>query len=337
MSSVEVKKFDSPDETREFKGNGRVELVEVAGRGIPRATFEPGWSWSENVKPIVETDSCQVHHVSYCVSGRMRVTMNNGDEAEIGPGDVVSIPPGHNAEVIGDEACMMIDVAEDEGYAKKAGTRPWWRAASGANRIRSPHERRTVGPPQGHGRNGGCRRDLRRFPRHRHGGIGRVRARDRLSGAEDRHRVGLRQPRRGAAPDPRDRQRGDGTERLRGVITRIDLGDRTLARVAAGNSMEGVPTNFRMHFRIGSIAIPYVIDLLLQLEDKGRISLDDRLSKWFPEFPNADLITLRMLASSTTGYPDWIQENPAFSTPSTPTSSASGRPRSCSTSHSRGS
>ena len=120
MSSVEVKKFDSPDETREFKGNGRVELVEVAGRGIPRATFEPGWSWSENVKPIVETDSCQVHHVSYCVSGRMRVTMNNGDEAEIGPGDVVSIPPGHNAEVIGDEACMMIDVAEDEGYAKKA-------------------------------------------------------------------------------------------------------------------------------------------------------------------------------------------------------------------------
>jgi D-alanyl-D-alanine carboxypeptidase len=67
-----------------------------------------------------------------------------------------------------------------------------------------------------------------------------------------------------------------------------------------------------MHFRIGSIAIPYVIDLLLQLQDKGRLSLDDPVSKWLPDLPNADRVTLRMLANSTSGYADWIQENPDF-------------------------
>ena len=76
--------------------------------------------------------------------------------------------------------------------------------------------------------------------------------------------------------------------------------------------MVGVPANFRMHFRIGSIAIPYLIDVLFQLQEAGRISLDDTIDTWFPELPNADRITLRMLASATSGYPDWIQENPTF-------------------------
>src|SRR3954454_13204600 len=100
---------------------------------------------------------------------------------------------------------------------------------------------------------------------------------------------------------------------LRGGLARVDVANRTMARVAAGNSMPGVPTNFRMHFRIGSIAIPYVIDVLLQLRDAGRLSLDDPLSNWLPELPNADRVTLRMLANSTSGYADWIQENPTFS------------------------
>jgi D-alanyl-D-alanine carboxypeptidase len=99
---------------------------------------------------------------------------------------------------------------------------------------------------------------------------------------------------------------------LRGVLTRVDLRDRTLARVAAGESMAGVPTNLRMHFRIGSIAIPYVIDLLLQLQDRGRLSLDDPVSNCLPDLPNADRVTLRMLANTTSGYADWIQENPDF-------------------------
>jgi CubicO group peptidase (beta-lactamase class C family) len=76
--------------------------------------------------------------------------------------------------------------------------------------------------------------------------------------------------------------------------------------------MTGVPTNLRMHFRIGSIAIPYVIDLLLQLQDRGRLSLDDPVSNWLPGLPNADRVTLRMLANTTSGYADWIQEDPDF-------------------------
>jgi CubicO group peptidase (beta-lactamase class C family) len=68
-----------------------------------------------------------------------------------------------------------------------------------------------------------------------------------------------------------------------------------------------------MHFRIGAIAIPYLIDLLLQLEDEGELSLDDPVSNWLPGLPNADRVTLRMLANSTSGYPDWLQGNPAFS------------------------
>ena len=94
---------------------------------------------------------------------------------------------------------------------------------------------------------------------------------------------------------------------LRATLVRIDLGDRTLSRTAAGESIAGEPANLRMHFRIGSVAIPYLITLLLQLQDDGKLSLDDRVSKWFPALPNADGVTLRMLANSTSGYPDWIQ------------------------------
>lgn len=101
-------------------------------------------------------------------------------------------------------------------------------------------------------------------------------------------------------------------QHLRAALVRVDVGDRTLATASPGESMAGVPANLRMHFRIGSIAIPYLIDLVLQLQDQGRLSLDDPVSKWFPHLPNANRVTLRMLASVTSGYPDWIQENPAF-------------------------
>ena len=99
---------------------------------------------------------------------------------------------------------------------------------------------------------------------------------------------------------------------LRAALLRIDVRDRTLADVAIGESMAGVPATRGMHFRIGSIAIPYLIDQLLILSDKGRLSLDDPVSNWLPDLPNADRVTLRMLANNTSGYPDWIQGNPAF-------------------------
>jgi uncharacterized cupin superfamily protein len=119
MAAIEIKKFDSPDEVRPFEGKGQAEVVQLAGHAVAKGTFEPGWKWSENVKPIAGTDSCQAAHFGYVLSGRMRVHMDDGTEAEIGPGDVVAIPPGHDAEVPGPEACVMVDFGEIGDYAKR--------------------------------------------------------------------------------------------------------------------------------------------------------------------------------------------------------------------------
>ena len=119
MAAIEVKNFDSPDETRPFEGKGNAAIVNIGGRTVGRGTFEPGWRWSENVKPIAGTDSCEVSHLGYCISGRMKVTMADGTAGECGPGDVVAIPPGHDAEVVGDEPCVLIDFGEFGDYAKR--------------------------------------------------------------------------------------------------------------------------------------------------------------------------------------------------------------------------
>jgi Cupin domain len=116
---VAVKRFDQPDEVRPFAGHGHGDFVEVLGRMVGRGTFEPGWRWSQDVKPIAGTDSCQVSHLGYCMSGRMRIHMDDGSQTDVGPGDVVAIPPGHDAEVIGDEACVFLDFGEVDEYAKR--------------------------------------------------------------------------------------------------------------------------------------------------------------------------------------------------------------------------
>jgi hypothetical protein len=118
--SVEVKNFDSPDEVRHFEGKGHADVVIVGGRTVGKGTFEPGWKWSENVKPIAQTDSCQVAHLGYILSGAMRVYMDDGDRGDAGPGDVVAISPGHDAEVVGDEPCVFLDFGEFGDYAKSA-------------------------------------------------------------------------------------------------------------------------------------------------------------------------------------------------------------------------
>ena len=119
MNNVEVKSFDKPDETRVFEGKGMADVVMVAGRPVARGTFEPGWRWSENVKPIAGTESCQVSHWGYCMQGRMRIHMDDGSEQEITTGEAVAIPPGHDAEVVGDEACVFLDFGEIAEYAKR--------------------------------------------------------------------------------------------------------------------------------------------------------------------------------------------------------------------------
>ena len=119
MVGFERKRFESPDETRPFKQNGQVELVNLAGGLVGRATFHPGWKWSDDVKPLAGTDSCLAAHVGYVISGRQKILMDDGSEFEIGPGDVVSIPPGHDGWTIGDEPCVVIDFTGMADYAKQ--------------------------------------------------------------------------------------------------------------------------------------------------------------------------------------------------------------------------
>jgi quercetin dioxygenase-like cupin family protein len=121
MATLEFKNLASPDETRPFVDNGKVDVVAVAGVTIGRGVFEPGWRWSEHVKPIAGTDSCQSSHLGYVLSGRMKVVMDDGTEGEVGPGDAFSIPPGHDAWTIGDEPCVMVDVSGMEHYARRSG------------------------------------------------------------------------------------------------------------------------------------------------------------------------------------------------------------------------
>ena len=117
-SSVEAKTFDKPDETRQFAGNGVIDLVSVGGRVVARGTFEPGWRWSANVKPIAGTSSCETFHLGYCLQGRMRIRMDDGAEQEVTEGMAVAIAPGHDAEVIGDAPCVLLDFGEISEYAR---------------------------------------------------------------------------------------------------------------------------------------------------------------------------------------------------------------------------
>jgi hypothetical protein len=116
-TGAQRKSFNKPDETRPFP-KGKVDVVTLAEATIGRGTFEPGWKWSECVKPIAQTDSCVAPHLAYVVSGRMKAVMNDGQEIEFGPGDVMWLPPGHDAWVIGSEHCVVVDFSGYEDYAK---------------------------------------------------------------------------------------------------------------------------------------------------------------------------------------------------------------------------
>ena len=109
MAGVLAKRFDAADERRPFVDKGYVDIINLGETRIMRGVFEPGWRWSEHVKPIAKTDSCQMTHNGYVLSGRMGVRMDDGTEAEAGPGDAVMIAPGHDAWTVGDEACVLID------------------------------------------------------------------------------------------------------------------------------------------------------------------------------------------------------------------------------------
>ena len=118
--SLQQKNLDSPDETRTFE-NGKAQVVALGDFTASRLVLEPGWRWSENVKPIAGTDSCQVLHTGYQVSGRLHIRMEDGTEAEVGPGEAYVVPSGHDAWVVGDEPVVTVDMSRvtAETYAKE--------------------------------------------------------------------------------------------------------------------------------------------------------------------------------------------------------------------------
>ena len=113
------KNFSSPDETRQFRAKGNMQVIAFGDATIGRGTFEPGWRWSEHVKPIAGSESCQANHTAYVLSGRMRIKADDGKEIEVGPGDVFVAGPGHEAWVVSSEPCVAIDWSGIAKYAKK--------------------------------------------------------------------------------------------------------------------------------------------------------------------------------------------------------------------------
>jgi len=116
---TEHRNFDNPDEVREFP-NGHAEILKVGGGEVGKYVFEPGWRWSNDVKPIAGTDSCQAPHFQYHVSGRLCVRMDDGTEFIAGPGDITSLPSGHDGWVVGDEPAVVIDWYGASNYAKRS-------------------------------------------------------------------------------------------------------------------------------------------------------------------------------------------------------------------------
>jgi quercetin dioxygenase-like cupin family protein len=117
VTRLESKSHDAPDESR-TPNKTRVDVVRLEGFTLGRLTFEPGWVWSECVKPVAGTDSCQVSHVGYAVTGRIRIRLNDGTEQVISAGESYTIPPGHDAWVEGNEPFVGTEVMSAEQYAK---------------------------------------------------------------------------------------------------------------------------------------------------------------------------------------------------------------------------
>ncbi len=117
VEKSEAKNFEHPDEVREFP-RGRLELVHIGGVTVGRARLEPGWRWSESVKPIANTDSCEAAHFQYHLSGVLHVRMDDGTDFECRAGDVCLLPPGHDAWVVGDEPVEVVDFQGMSTYAQ---------------------------------------------------------------------------------------------------------------------------------------------------------------------------------------------------------------------------
>ena len=125
MARVLFKSLDDPDEIRRMP-RSTLEIYTLDEVVIGRTRWETGWHWAEDVKPIAGTPLCQYHHVGVSLQGTLRIRMEDGSTAEIGPGNVFDIPPGHDGWVIGDESWVGCDVA---------GMRAFGRVDEGTRRV----------------------------------------------------------------------------------------------------------------------------------------------------------------------------------------------------------
>ena len=116
MSELRIERFESAGEVRTFE-KGRFEVIEIGGMTLGRATYEPGWKWSEHVGAATGDTSCQVEHVGTVVSGRAAVRMDDGTELVMEPGDVLYVPPGHDSWVVGDEPYVSLHLLGAGEYA----------------------------------------------------------------------------------------------------------------------------------------------------------------------------------------------------------------------------
>jgi hypothetical protein len=117
MATVQTKSFDIPDEKRS-PGNMTAEIVRLGDMAVSRLTWQPGWRWSEHLKPVTGTEWCQVRHVGVLVSGRMQVRHSDGSEIVMEPGGAYSIEPGHDGWVLGDEPAVAYEFTSADTYAK---------------------------------------------------------------------------------------------------------------------------------------------------------------------------------------------------------------------------
>ena len=118
MNEVILKRFEQPDETRQFE-KGKFEMVSIGGLTVGRATYEPGWKWSEHVSPLAGTAFCEVEHVGLVISGRAAASMEGGEVYELVPGTIFYIPPiPHDSWVIGEEPYISLHFLGAESYTK---------------------------------------------------------------------------------------------------------------------------------------------------------------------------------------------------------------------------
>jgi quercetin dioxygenase-like cupin family protein len=111
MATVQTKDLGAPDRVVSFN-RGKIDFFQIGGITITRTEFQPGWHWAVDAKPVVGTETCQVHHTGIAISGRLHVRLDDGTETEISAGSAFDIPPGHDGWVVSDDPWVTIDTAQ---------------------------------------------------------------------------------------------------------------------------------------------------------------------------------------------------------------------------------